>query len=245
MNVRHCIKTDQLDDSLFKFNAVACDAYARNVVKDFNPIHNHLAKNYCVPGDLIFALMVERGGVHGSMRMDFLNRVGKDSEYIFVSGKAGMALLDRGNKVQAQLIGSGDASVCVKCISAVSDAVLSCTSSYFPYKMMRSLRAENLMLSGCRSLVILKSIEVNVSDLHFASDLTAVFCSSSLRHSGRRGTIDAHFQLVGGNGQVLGQVIKTALIIGIERFNGKRSAQYLENYESLVRMQVGSDHRVS
>lgn len=234
MNAMDCIQPDQIGNDVFRFIPTACSAYARNVAKDFNPIHSHLAKKYCVPGDLIFALITEMHGAHNYMRVDFLNRVGAECKLFFDTKRIALALLDVDKKLYAELATAGDKSVCPKRLKTVSNVVVSCTSGYFPYKLIDNLREENVMLSIRRSMVMLKSIEVELRNIHSASSLVAKYQSSGLELSGKRGEVKVYFQLFDDDGISVGFVTKTVLIIGIEKFNDKASKQYLDDYEGIV-----------
>jgi len=41
--------------------------FAKFIADDFNPIHDTQSKRFCVPGDLLFAIALERYGLHESM----------------------------------------------------------------------------------------------------------------------------------------------------------------------------------
>lgn len=45
--------------------------FAKTVSNDFNPIHDPGNRRFCVPGDLLFALAVERYGLAQSMQFHF------------------------------------------------------------------------------------------------------------------------------------------------------------------------------
>jgi len=50
--------------------------FAKNVANDFNPIHDPDNKRFCVPGDLLFALVINRYGLSQEMRFIFSGLVG-------------------------------------------------------------------------------------------------------------------------------------------------------------------------
>ena len=50
----------------------ACD-FAKGIAGDFNPIHDHDSKRFCVPGDLLFTESIRRLGLYQSMHFDFMD----------------------------------------------------------------------------------------------------------------------------------------------------------------------------
>ena len=38
--------------------------FAKQVADDFNPLHNIDAKRFCVPGDLLFSIIIAKSGLH-------------------------------------------------------------------------------------------------------------------------------------------------------------------------------------
>jgi hypothetical protein len=49
--------------------------FAKQVANDFNPLHNIDAKRFCVPGDLLFSIIIAKSGLHKKMTFDFSGMV--------------------------------------------------------------------------------------------------------------------------------------------------------------------------
>ena len=52
--------------------------FAKEVAHDFNPLHDVDAKRFCVPGDLLFSLALEKYGLSQHMHFIFSGMVGHD-----------------------------------------------------------------------------------------------------------------------------------------------------------------------
>jgi hypothetical protein len=50
--------------------------FAKDIAGDFNPIHDADSRRFCVPGDLLFALVLARYGVSACMHCRFVGMVG-------------------------------------------------------------------------------------------------------------------------------------------------------------------------
>jgi hypothetical protein len=67
------------DQSVF-ISAQQASDFAKHVAEDFNPIHNVGAKRFCVPGDLLFALVLTEFGLSQNMQFKFAGMVGDGIE---------------------------------------------------------------------------------------------------------------------------------------------------------------------
>ncbi|MEX2365607.1 MAG: DUF3581 family protein, partial [Pseudohongiellaceae bacterium] len=72
----------QHTDNTISISAEQGSAFAKEIAGDFNPIHNIGAKRFVVPGDLLFALVLNRYGLSKSMSVRFSGMVGPDRELI-------------------------------------------------------------------------------------------------------------------------------------------------------------------
>src|SRR5512137_136718 len=52
--------------------------FAKEVAHDFNPLHDVDAKRFCVPGDLLFSMALEKYGLSQNMHFIFSGMVGHD-----------------------------------------------------------------------------------------------------------------------------------------------------------------------
>lgn len=59
----------------FQFTRQQASHFAKLVAGDFNPIHDEDSKRFCVPGDLLFAVLLQKEGISQKMRFDFSGMV--------------------------------------------------------------------------------------------------------------------------------------------------------------------------
>ena len=64
------------EDNQFQFTREQASHFAKKVAADFNPIHDEDNKRFCVPGDLLFAVLLQKEGISQKMRFDFSGMVG-------------------------------------------------------------------------------------------------------------------------------------------------------------------------
>ncbi|MGL6055276.1 MAG: DUF3581 family protein, partial [Vibrio metschnikovii] len=59
----------------FQFTRQQASHFAKKVAGDFNPIHDEDSKRFCVPGDLLFAVLLKKNGISQKMRFTFSGMV--------------------------------------------------------------------------------------------------------------------------------------------------------------------------
>ena len=71
-----------LDGSRLSFTRQQASDFAKSVAGDFNPIHDIDSKRFCVPGDLLFSIIVHHYGLRQIMGISFSGMVGDDTTLI-------------------------------------------------------------------------------------------------------------------------------------------------------------------
>ena len=86
-------------------------SFAKSVSNDFNPIHDVDSKRFCVPGDLLFALVLQRYGLSQEMSFNFSGMVSADTELLFPEAPGeSFEILDSRGKCYLQVIRSGEST---------------------------------------------------------------------------------------------------------------------------------------
>lgn len=53
------------------FTREQASQFAKEVADDFNPLHDIEAKRFCVPGDLLFSVILSQAAIHKEMTFTF------------------------------------------------------------------------------------------------------------------------------------------------------------------------------
>jgi len=86
-------------------------SFAKKVAGDFNPIHDEEAKRFCVPGDLLFALVLNNYGLSQTMNFTFSGRVGDGVELVCPDdGKGAIKISDSNGKDYRSIECEGETS---------------------------------------------------------------------------------------------------------------------------------------
>lgn len=73
-----------VQDGHVVISALQASQFAKEIAGDFNPIHDPDARRFCVPGDLLFAIVLARFGLSENMTFRFRSLLGENVPLKFV-----------------------------------------------------------------------------------------------------------------------------------------------------------------
>ena len=96
---------------MVQISAQQASSFAKDISGDFNPIHDPGNKSYCVPGDLLFALILAKYGLSRRMRFTFTGMVRDGAELRFPDPPGDQfAITDQKDKSYLQVERHGETS---------------------------------------------------------------------------------------------------------------------------------------
>ncbi|WP_104402408.1 DUF3581 domain-containing protein [Vibrio penaeicida] len=222
-------------DNQFQFTRQQASHFAKKVAGDYNPIHDEDNKRFCVPGDLLFAVLLNQEGVSQKMRFDFSGMV---SEGIALSveekGKTESALVDANGKEYLHMHHEGDVSTDAKFIESLTKSYVQFSGMNFPHIMVPLMEDKQMMINCKRPLVMYESMEVEFDRIDL-SEPSVEFAGATFDIEGKRGQVTLNF-LFTENGEVVGKGVKRMVASGlkpyekeavddlVERFNARKDA---------------------
>lgn len=218
--------------------------FAKTVADDFNPLHDITAKRFCVPGDLLFSLALEKSGLHQEMKFTFSGMVTDGIQLNFpttISSKA--AITDDNEKEYLIIDVDGKSTTNKNTISSLTKAYVEFSGHTFPHILVALMAENNVMINPTRPMVMYESMTIHLDSLDF-SNVTLELATSTLTLEGKRGIADLIFNLV-SDGKVVGNGKKHMLLSGlrpyeqavidtiVDEYNTKK-ALFLENNKKLI-----------
>jgi len=205
--------------------------FAKGVAGDFNPIHDEDARKFCVPGDLIFALLVQNFGVHERMAVRFLGPVGADVPLVFpeqcapqfvITNEAGKALID------VQLGGevAGDTSLG----EALTRQYVAFSGHSFPDILVPLMADEGVMINPARPLVMYESMALEFDHLRLGK-ISLAPSDYALVVDGKRGGATLGFDVL-SDGEVVGRGAKKLALGGLQPYDQTVMDQVISDYQS-------------
>lgn len=204
--------------------------FAKNMARDFNPIHDTDSKRFCVPGDLLFALVLNHYGLSQHMKFNFSGLVGDGKTLHFQpSDESSISIKDDRDKEYLNVERSGEQSHDPQLISNLTQNYVAFSGQTFPHVLVPLMVEQQVMINPDRPLVIYESMEIDLQELDLHNpDLVLV--DSSLSANGKRGKVILEFALMESDRQV-GRGYKNMVLSGLRPYQKEQLDALVDFYE--------------
>ena len=207
----------QITDDKISFTRQQASDFAKQIADDFNPLHDIQAKRFCVPGDLLFSLILERAGLHQEMSFKFSGMV-TDATKLTIPTKITTAasIVDDNQKEYLNMSVSGHYTKSSKTITALTRAYVEFSGHTFPHILVELMKECQVMINPTRPMIMYESMSIHLDNLDFEEG-TLKLSSTTLDIDGKRGNACLSFDLV-SKGQVIGNGKKFMLLSGLRDY---------------------------
>lgn len=215
------------------FSRQQASDFAKNVAGDFNPLHNPDAKRFCVPGDLLFAVALQRYGLSQKMRFTFSGMVA-DGAVIFPETNNGTVIArDESGRECLTIERDGAISHDAALIDGLTCNYVAFSGQTFPHILVPLMERNSLMINTERPLVIYESMTIDMERLDIAAPLLTL-TGSSLDADGKRGTATLEFDLI-AEGGIVGHGTKRMVLGGLREYDKAQIEALVSEYASWKR----------
>jgi len=203
--------------------------FAKSIAGDFNPIHDVDAKRFCVPGDLLFALVLNKYGVSQHMHFTFSGMIGDGVELVFPEMTDDEIIIkDVADKPYLSIKHSGDNNPNPTLTDKLSQRYVEFSGQTFPHILVPLMAQQKVMINPARPLVIYESMTIDIDQLDI-SDPELNLTESKLDVDGKRGNVSLKFS-VSDNGKIVGSGEKTMVMSGLRTFEQDAIDQLVNDY---------------
>ncbi|GAD89850.1 MULTISPECIES: DUF3581 family protein [Vibrio] len=202
------------EDSSFYFTRQQASNFAKGIAGDFNPIHDEDHKRFCVPGDLLFAVLLQKEGISQNMEFTFSGMVGDGLKLkVEHENQEVSAVVDTKEKQYLSLNRHGDNSTDKELIENVIRGYVQFSGMNFPHIMVPLMKEEQMMFNTKRPLIIYESMKLEFSRFDIKQP-TVDLSSATFDVNGKRGVVTLNFEFK-GEGQVIGTGTKRMIASGL------------------------------
>lgn len=227
------------EDGFVLISAEQASEFAKGVSDDFNPIHDPDSRRFCVPGDLLFALVLSRYGLNQSMSFRFSGMVGASTPLAFPDTDAAhLTIVNDKEKEFLDVERSGDVSRDPGLIEAMIRNYVIFSGHNFPHILVPLMAEQQVMINPDRPLVIYEGMSFNLEHLDFTKpelELT----HSSLQVSGKRGDAELHFS-ISDEGRPVGTGSKRLVLSGLREYEETAVQGMCDQYHSFKEKYKGN-----
>jgi hypothetical protein len=192
--------------------------FAKQVADDFNPLHDADAKRFCVPGDLLFSIVLEKSGLSQDMGFTFTGMVTDGIKLNFPETIVDSAhLTDDNAKEYMKIEASGKCTTNSKPINSLIRAYVGFSGHTFPHILVKLMIENSVMINPTRPMVMYENMFIHLDELDF-SEVKLQLTTPSLIIEGKRGKATLPFDLI-SNGKIIGHGKKHMLLSGLRDYD--------------------------
>ncbi|MCB1761285.1 MAG: DUF3581 family protein, partial [Gammaproteobacteria bacterium] len=217
------------DPQGIRFSRQQGSEFAKQIAGDYNPLHNPDEKLFCIPGDLLFALVLAKYGVSQRMHITFSGMVDDRQRLHFLQQEPGrLALQDSEGKQYLELIHSGTVNHEPQLLERLIRNYVSFSGHTFPDVLIPLMERHDVIINPARPIVIYQSMELALDSVDIAApDLE--FDGAQLDVNGKKGEVRLDFNLKLED-QIVGSGTKYMALRGLRPYDPGIAAGIVQSY---------------
>lgn len=220
----------RIDRNSVRISAKQASDFAKGIAGDFNPIHDHDSKRFCVPGDLLFTESIRRLGLYETMHFEFIDMLAADVDVQYPpkaeEGKLFITSSTGKNLVGINITGKPLTNTSMAAQFALDYVQFSARS--FPDILVPLMKQHGKMINPSRPLVIYQSMSFQFKETA-TTQIDVTLDKSQLDIEGKRGRALFTFTLCSA-GQTIGHGEKKLILSGLRDYQDDAMEQLTNDY---------------
>ncbi|WP_019563439.1 MULTISPECIES: DUF3581 family protein [unclassified Thioalkalivibrio] len=208
--------------------------FAKTLAGDFNPIHDADNRRFCVPGDLLFALVLDTYGASADMLFRFTGMVGGNVPLVFPENPgAAFAITDESGKSVIEVERSGAVIDEPSAIGSLIRSYVGFSGQNFPHVLVPLMEEHGVMVNPKRPLVMYERMGFHLPEPLAASAGVPEprLKDAVMTVNGKRGEIRLDYELVIDQ-SVVADGSKHLVLSGLRAFDAADVERLVADYES-------------
>ena len=206
--------------------------FAKEIAGDFNPLHDPDSRRFCVPGDLLFALVLHHYGISAEMRFQFVDMVGAGVPLLFPEAPGEhFAVTDPGGREYLRVERQGEVLSDPYTVEALTRCYVSFSGENFPHVLVPLMEQHQVMVNPARPLVIYEQMSLLVHEplAPITETVQPKLTGSNMEVTGKRGDVRLDYALC-VEGEVFAHGAKRLLISGLKPFDAPTMQALVATY---------------
>ncbi|GEA50983.1 hypothetical protein VIN01S_17870 [Vibrio inusitatus NBRC 102082] len=219
------------ENSSIHFTRKQASDFAKGIAGDFNPIHDEDNKRFCVPGDLLFAVLLQNEGLSQNMKFTFSGMVSDGVELqLNHACDENSAVVDEKGKEYLSMERRGDICTDAELIENVIRGYVKFSGMNFPHIMVPLMKEEQMMFNTKRPLIIYENMKLEFNRFDI-KEPTVELSSATFDVNGKRGVVTLNFEFK-GDGQVIGTGSKRMIASGLIPWVEEDMMAYVDKFNA-------------
>jgi uncharacterized protein DUF3581 len=200
----------------FLFSKQQGSDFAKHIAGDFNPLHDLDNSRFCVPGDLLFSVMLSQYGINQQMTFDFQGMVNGDMPIAFSESEDAIEAINDKQKRVLMVERSGEKTQDPVFIEGLIRAYVAFSGKTFPHVIIGLMKDEGMMINTRRPMVIYDQMSLSFN--RFSNSAPQVELKScQFDVNGKRGMVTMNFDLR-ADGNSIGSGEKKIIMSGLRPY---------------------------
>ncbi len=205
-------------DGRWIIRADQASRFAKEVAEDFNPIHDPDSRRFCVPGDLLFALVLGRIGLYQQMSFSFSTMVGNEVPLVLDSAQEGLfRIRDEMGKECLDVRFSGNATNDPEIVENFTRQYVAFSGRNFPHYLHPLFEEHGVMFHPQRPLVIYDRMDFDFTSVALKGT-GLVFDGASMDVERRRAVVILKFKFTDET-KTVGYGSKKMIVSGLRPYD--------------------------
>ena len=221
-----------LDGARLSFTRQQASDFAKSIAGDFNTLHDVDSKRFCVPGDLLFSVIIHHYGLRQTMGFSFSGMVSDEVSLILPRVNAReISIYDENDKKYLDVSSDGAYSRNPELINSLSRNYVAFSGHTFPHVLVPLMQKNNVMINTERPLVIYDHMRISLDTLDLDS-VELKLNDSKFRLYGKRGDVALNYDLC-CNDEVVGRGQKKMVLSGLREYDQGKIDALIESFDDL------------
>jgi len=203
--------------------------FAKQIARDFNPLHDVDNSRFCVPGDLLFALSLNKFGVSRSMKFDFQGMVGGNVDLNFNAAENELRVCDDQQKNYLVVSRDGSIESEPRFIEALTLSYVAFSGKTFPHILVELMEQQGVMINPQKPMVIYDQMSLEF-ERFVEGEPAVVLKSSEFEVTGKRGMVTMKFDIQ-VDAESIGSGEKQIIMSGLRPFERAGVDRLVEIYD--------------
>lgn len=216
------------NNGVFSFSRDKASEFAKTIADDFNPLHDTDSRRFCVPGDLLFSLVLTEQGLFQKMHFNFSGMV-TDSQALSIVPQDNGLVLNDNDKSYLEVEHEGDHCRDSNLINSLTQQYVAFSGKTFPHILVPLMSQQGVMINPARPMVMYQSMAIELNNFN-VSDINLSLANSTLDIDGKRGKAKLEFTLSSEN-ETVGKGEKHLLLSGLQDYKQETIDELVDYYD--------------
>jgi hypothetical protein len=215
-------------DNQYVFSRQQGSDFAKRIAGDFNPLHDTDNSRFCVPGDLLFSVMLSKFGVSKKMTFDFQGMIAGEMPITLSETANSIVAQNDKNKVVLSVEKEGDVCHSLPFVEGLIRSYVAFSGKTFPHIIIELMKKEDAMINTRKPMVIYDQMKLSLSSFS-DSEPEVLLKDCDFEVTGKRGMVTMNFDIQ-ADGQSIGTGEKQIIMSGLRPYDQSDIDYLVEAY---------------